>query len=139
MRLQTVVPPPAQTFLSALGKIGVRTDSDLLFTAPPVDIFRKLPPGTLSLHEFNDFVRRVAQQAAAPAIRADVLLVQEKTKEEADLIAEPNTGVKCLDELLGGLAPPRLVEVSGDRGSGKSVCVVPLTMIAYTDSTHVFS
>ncbi|KAI0733495.1 P-loop containing nucleoside triphosphate hydrolase protein [Fomitopsis betulina] len=121
MRIQAVVPPPPQSLSSALTQIGVRTDSDLLFSAPPVDIFLKLPPDTISLHDFNDFVMRVAQQAAAPAITADMLFEQEKTKDGADLFAEPTIGVKCLDELLGGLAPPRIIEVSGDRGSGKSL------------------
>ena len=124
MRLRNVVPTPPQPLLSALAQVGIRTDSDLLFSAPPVDVFRKLPLGTLSLHDFNDFVAHVAQQAAAPVVRADVLFEEEKTKEGADLLAEPSTGVKCLDGLLGGLAP-RVIEVSGDRGSGKSVRVSP--------------
>lgn len=131
MRIQAVVPPPPQSLSSALTQIGVRTDSDLLFSAPPVDIFLKLPPDTISLHDFNDFVMRVAQQAAAPAITADMLFEQEKTKDGADLFAEPTIGVKCLDELLGGLAPPRIIEVSGDRGSGKSVRTLPPALVAH--------
>lgn len=121
MRLQAVAPPPPQSLLSALAQIGVRTDSDLLFSAPPVDIFLQLPPDTLSLHDFNDFLMQVTQQASAPNMTADMLFEEEKTREGADLLAEPSTGVKGLDELLGGLVPPRVIEVSGDRGSGKSV------------------
>ncbi|EPT01403.1 hypothetical protein FOMPIDRAFT_1120629 [Fomitopsis schrenkii] len=121
MRLQAVAPPPPQSLLSALAQIGVRTDSDLLFSAPPVDIFLQLPPDTLSLHDFNDFLMQVTQQASAPNMTADMLFEEEKTREGADLLAEPSTGVKGLDELLGGLVPPRVIEVSGDRGSGKSL------------------
>ncbi|KAH9928751.1 P-loop containing nucleoside triphosphate hydrolase protein [Fomitopsis serialis] len=136
MRLQTLVPSPPQTLLDALAQVGIRTDTDLLFSATPVDIFRKLPSGTLSLHDFHSFVAQVTRQAAAPAVCGDVLFEQGKRREESDLYSEPTTGVRQLDQLLGGLAPPRVIEVSGDRGSGKSVFLCASVVLRHLSSDH---
>ncbi|KAH9912282.1 uncharacterized protein B0H18DRAFT_1217175 [Fomitopsis serialis] len=147
MRLQTLVPSPPQTLLDALAQVGIRTDTDLLFSATPVDIFRKLPSGTLSLHDFHSFVAQVTRQAAAPAVCGDVLFEQGKRREESDLYSEPTTGVRQLDQLLGGLAPPRVIEVSGDRGSGNPLRSVVLRHLSsdhnlgalWIDTTGEFS
>ncbi|KZT73040.1 P-loop containing nucleoside triphosphate hydrolase protein [Daedalea quercina L-15889] len=135
MRLQAITPQPPPALLSALAQIGIRTDTDLLFSASPADIFRKLPSETLTLREFDDFVAQVARQAAAPAVQADVLFEQEKQREESDLFSEPSTGVRRLDELLGGLPPPRVIEVSGDRGSGKSSLALQI-VLRHLSSDH---
>ncbi|TFY64123.1 hypothetical protein EVJ58_g2823 [Rhodofomes roseus] len=135
MRLQAISPSPPRALLDALAQLGIRTDTDLLFSADPIDIFRKLPSSTLSLHDFHSFVAQVSQQASAPAVCGDVLFEQEKRKEENDLYSELTTGVRELDGLLGGLAPPRVIEVSGDRGSGKSSLALQV-VLRHLSSDH---
>ncbi|KAH9838306.1 P-loop containing nucleoside triphosphate hydrolase protein [Rhodofomes roseus] len=135
MRLQAISPSPPRALLDALAQLGIRTDTDLLFSADPIDIFRKLPSSTLSLHDFHSFVAQVSQQASAPAVCGDVLFEQEKRKEENDLYSDLTTGVRELDGLLGGLAPPRVIEVSGDRGSGKSSLALQV-VLRHLSSDH---
>lgn len=122
MRLQAFVPPLNESVVGALASCGIKTDADLLFT-DSVAIFRKLPPGIVSLREFCTLVKQVEEQAAAPAFRGDQFLkLQTKTCED-NLCGEILCGVPQLDELLGGFNPPRVIEISGDKGSGKTVSI----------------
>ncbi|KAI0955918.1 hypothetical protein AcV7_006457 [Taiwanofungus camphoratus] len=119
MRLQSFVPPLNESVVGALASCGIKTDADLLFT-DSVAIFRKLPPGIVSLREFCTLVKQVEEQAAAPAFRGDQFLkLQTKTCEDS-FCGEILCGVSQLDELLGGFSPPRVIEISGDKGSGKT-------------------
>jgi RAD51-like protein 3 len=117
MRLGAFVPSvlPADLALS-LESCGIRTEIDFLFSNRTVDIFRRLPPGTVSLQELTNYVALVAEKASAPSIRGDHWLHGE-TRNFDDL----STGVPDLDRLLGGFGGTRVIEISGDRGSGKTV------------------
>lgn len=121
MRLQLLVPPLPQTLVDALTSLNIRTDAELLFSGRPADIFRKLPPGTVDYQEFIDLVSQVTERAAAPAIRGDQLWDEVKRRREDNEFCLLSTGVPELDTLLDGMHPPRVIEVSGDRGSGKTV------------------
>ncbi|KAH9949902.1 P-loop containing nucleoside triphosphate hydrolase protein [Amylocystis lapponica] len=123
MRLQALVPPLPQTFLAALDANGIKTDGDLLFSASPSDIFKNLPPGTVSLHDFSNLIAHVAAGAAAPALRGDQYLAMETKRHENIFRDDMASGVPQLDQLVGGFSGPRVVEISGDRGSGKTVWI----------------
>lgn len=120
MRLQLLVPPLPQTLVDALTSLNIRTDAELLFSGRPADIFCKLPPGTVDYQEFIDLVSQVTERAAAPAIRGDQLWDAVKRRREDNEFCLLSTGVPELDTLLDGMHPPRVIEVSGDRGSGKT-------------------
>lgn len=119
--LQAFVPPLPQPLVSALDSVGVKTDFDLLFSASPPDIFKKLPPGTISLREFNSIIIQVTQRAAASPIRGDEYLELETRRQEGQFTENALSGVLELDDLVGGFKLPRVIEISGDRGSGKTV------------------
>ncbi|KZT07752.1 P-loop containing nucleoside triphosphate hydrolase protein [Laetiporus sulphureus 93-53] len=128
MRLQHLTPPPNQGLLDALEKCGIRTDVDLLFSDTPMNTFKKLPTKTISLHDFNQLISKVTEQAAVPGIRGDELLEALRRRQEEDFHGEITTGVTALDKLLGGLNPPRVIEVSGDRGSGKTAFALQVVL-----------
>ena len=115
MRLSSLAPLPAN-LVSSLDKCGIRTESDLLLSGSPIDILRKLPHGTVSLQEFTNYTALVAERASAFRTRADVLL-NTPTPSDNRLI----TGVSKLDELLRGIGGFNVVEISGDKCSGKTV------------------
>ncbi|OCH86606.1 P-loop containing nucleoside triphosphate hydrolase protein [Obba rivulosa] len=128
MQLRTLIPSLPQALVDALDAQGIRTDADLLFSSSSTDIFKKLPTGTISLREFNELVAQVTERASAPAVRGDEVFTAE-TKIREDIIDEDfHTGLPKLDELLGGLSPPRVVEISGDRGSGKTTLALQLVL-----------
>jgi RAD51-like protein 3 len=114
MRLRSLAPLPTN-LVSSLDECGIKTETDLLFSNTTVDVFRKLPPGTTSLHELNNYTALVAERASAFHTRADDLL--ELKPFYHDLV----TGVPELDSLLAGLGGSQVLEIAGDKDSGKTV------------------
>lgn len=127
MRLQQFVPPLDPSFVQALSEIGIKTDTDLLLTHDPLATFTKLPAGHgVTLKQYREVLAQVAGLAAATPTYGDKLLERE-TKRQEDIFSDvPDTmqlGVPAVDALVGGFAPPRVIEVSGDSGTGKTVRV----------------
>ena len=137
MRLQQLVPPLDAHFVDILSSINVKTDIDLLLASTSDGIFARLPPGHgISLKAFRAHVVHATQLLAAPATYGDALLAQD-LKRRADMAfaddADMPVGVAALDELLGGgFAPPCVVEISGDVGSGKTVSSEVISSLAAT-------
>lgn len=127
MRLQQFVPPLDPSFVQALSEIGIKTDTDLLLTHDPLATFTKLPARHgVTLKQYREVLAQVAGLAAATPTYGDKLLERE-TKRQEDIFSDvPDTmqlGVPAVDALVGGFAPPRVIEVSGDSGTGKTVRV----------------
>jgi RAD51-like protein 3 len=129
MRLAALVPTVPLDLVESLEKCGIRTDTELLFSGTAADIFKRLPPETVSLHDLTKYIALVTERAAAPGIRADILLSQESHDYEL------TSGVAELDRLLGGFGGSRVLEISGDKGSGKSVSAAnKVSSIWWTES-----
>lgn len=117
MRLDSFAPSLATDIdVSSLHECEIRTETDLLFSNTTVATFRKLPPGTMSLRDLKAYTALVAESASAFGTRADVLLNTESDNHD-DLV----TGVSGLDKLFGGIGTSQVVEISGDKGAGKTV------------------
>ena len=100
--------------------IDIRTETDLLFSAPTFDIFKRLPRGTISLQELIDYTDIVAELCASPAVSGyDLLSLENESQRNA---LEFTSGNQELDDFLVGLSGGRVIEISGDRGTGKSAC-----------------
>ncbi|KAJ7179422.1 P-loop containing nucleoside triphosphate hydrolase protein [Mycena filopes] len=123
MRLAACVPAVPAQLVSCLEKCSIRTDADLLFSGSTLDIFRRLPSGTTTLRELGQVTALVANLASAPGQSAVEMLAE---------LSEPDdflTGLPPLDEILRGLTTSRrLIEVSGDKGSGKTSFVLQLVL-----------
>jgi RAD51-like protein 3 len=116
MRLSNLIPSIPVDLVTYLGAIDIRTETDLLFSTPTFDIFRRLPRGTISLQQLIDYTEIVAELCAAPAISGYDLLSLSPSNA-VELIS----GNQELDDFLVGLSGGRVIEISGDRGTGKSV------------------
>lgn len=125
-RLQQFSPPLPPNLVQDLQELGIKTDTDLLLAHDSLTIFTKLPPGHgISLKQFREILTQVAGLAAATPTYGDKLLDRE-TKRQEDIFADHSDlllGVPDIDALLGGFSPPRLIELSGDTRSGKTVGV----------------
>lgn len=132
MRLSNLIPSIPADLVACLGAIDIRTETDLLFSAPTFDIFRRLPRGTVSLQELIDYTDIVAELCAAPAISGyDLLALENESQRNA---MELTSGNQELDDFLVGLSGGRVIEISGDRGTGKSArfsVVFPCSPSAY--------
>lgn len=118
MRLYNLIPSIPADLVACLDAIDIRTEIDLLFSIPTFDIFRRLPRGTISLQELTDYTDLVAELCAAPAISgSDLLSLEIELQRNA---VELISGNRELDEVLAGLSGGRVIEISGDRGTGKS-------------------
>ncbi|TBU41488.1 P-loop containing nucleoside triphosphate hydrolase protein [Dichomitus squalens] len=129
MRLQNCVPPLDTEVVQALCSVGVKTDSDLLLAGEPMDIFAKLAPGHgIGLKTFNEVVAQVAQLAAAVPVYADKAFQLETKLTEEVLDDGVLLELPELDNLLGGFGPPRVIEFSGDTGSGKTALALHMAI-----------
>ncbi|KAH9944979.1 P-loop containing nucleoside triphosphate hydrolase protein [Epithele typhae] len=142
MRLQQLSPPLDPAFVALLAEINVRTDTDLLLGADSTQLFARLPDGHgLSLRAFRDHVQHATTLAAAQPEFGDAVFAREQAlKADAQFAEDPEvgTGIPALDELLGGgFAPPVVVEVSGDTGSGKTARTSPLTLALQVAARHL--
>ncbi|KAJ7162532.1 P-loop containing nucleoside triphosphate hydrolase protein [Mycena crocata] len=124
MRLAACVPSISPDLVFSLEKSGIRTDADLLFSGSTLNIFRRLPAGTTTLRELVDATAFVAESSSASGQSASALL-DAHTDFNDDFLS----GVPKLDELLCGLTTSRrLIEVSGDKGSGKTSLLLHLVL-----------
>ncbi|KAF8349022.1 P-loop containing nucleoside triphosphate hydrolase protein [Amanita rubescens] len=110
MRLTSISQLP-KDLVDALGKCGIRTDSDLLFSRTPLEVFHSLPNGTISLSDFLECFNVVTEVVSVPGMRAIDIFTQD---------AWVKTGVPIFDELVGESSRHEVIEISGARGSGKS-------------------
>jgi hypothetical protein len=111
MRLSSLSPDvlPA-TLIDALRTLGIVSDADLFFSATPLEIWRKLPPNSVPLSEFERCVKTVMLQCSVPGfIAAEV----DGRPVSNPLEPEIPTGVGDLDQLLGTTLQDSVVEISG--------------------------
>ena len=119
MRLSSLSQEILPTALvDALRTLGIVSDADLFFSATPLEVWRKLPPGLMSLSEFERRVKAVMIQCAVPGFVAT-----EAGGRPAPDQVKPGitTGVDNLDNLLGATLRESVVEISGRHGSGAAV------------------
>lgn len=121
MRLRTIEPSLPTELLEALDNLGIRTDADLIFYGTPMDLYKKLPLGTVSLAALTKHIDDVIQYVSAPGIRGDKVTEKQKAHRERHKPEDFLCGVPQLDGLLNGFGDSRVIEISGDRGSGKTV------------------
>lgn len=117
MRLSNLIPSIPANVVACLEVQGIRTDTDLLFSTTTFDIYKRLPAGTTTLEELTEYTSIAAEIGAAPGMSGHELLLLENTYGDVQL----RTGNGELDDLLRGLDGRWIIELSGDKGSGKSV------------------
>ncbi|KAI0084136.1 P-loop containing nucleoside triphosphate hydrolase protein [Irpex rosettiformis] len=127
MRLKAIVPALPADLISALDDCGVRTDADLLFNSgTAMQLYEKLPEGVVTLAQLERYIRRVTEFASAPMFTGEDLVAQE-TKQRATFIPI-STGVPQLDEIINGTDGPKVLEISGDHGTGKTLFALQVVM-----------
>ena len=120
MRLQSLIPAIPGDLVAILEDCGFRTDTDLLFSGSPIDILQKLPPGVVTLADLKTYIALVAEKTSARGIRGDELYA-EQLQRQLDYDTNITCGVDELDTLVKGFGNGRVFEISGERGSGKTV------------------
>jgi len=119
MRLSNMVPPIFADLVVALESIQIRTETDLLFSAPLPDIYKRLPAATVSLQMLIELVELVTESCATSGRSSlDLLDLDEQCTAQGKGLSCGNQGV---DVLLRGLCGRKVIEISGDKGSGKTV------------------
>ncbi|KAJ3504784.1 hypothetical protein NMY22_g17805 [Coprinellus aureogranulatus] len=125
MRLSSLAPAIPDETIAHLEACNIRTDSDLLFT-PLFDLYKKLPRDTLTLQDLARLRKDVTELVAAEPILGSDLLEAELRESEQD--AELRVGDDHIDELLCDLGGKRVIEISGDRGTGKSTLALNIAL-----------
>ncbi|OJA11134.1 hypothetical protein AZE42_02359 [Rhizopogon vesiculosus] len=119
MRLDSLVPSiPAELVVALNNSCGIRTDTDILFFGSSLDIIKKLPLGTVTLSDLEKFTQLIAERVSAPGHRGDEILAEISGQNERH--SQVSCGVRELDDLVGGFGGSRVIEISGEKGSGKT-------------------
>ncbi|TCD61843.1 hypothetical protein EIP91_007833 [Steccherinum ochraceum] len=136
MRLRTIGHPLSAELIDALDLLNIKTDSDLIFSGTPTEIWLKLPPDTIRLQEEIDVVEAVLARVSAPGRTGLDELDLEKRRHEELSKVEMSSGVQKLDALIGGFGHQRVLEVSGDRGSGKTALALQIVLRQLSQSPN---
>lgn len=107
---------PAE-LLAALEACGIRTSNEFLFPWTTVELYQKLPEKLVTVRELELLRVRVAALLAAPGISGDNAL-QLAPPEGPHPIT---TGLEGLDDILVDFSSAEVFEISGAKGSGKTV------------------
>ncbi|TFK27757.1 P-loop containing nucleoside triphosphate hydrolase protein [Coprinopsis marcescibilis] len=123
MRLSSLEPTVSSEVATILENSGIRTDTDIIFT-PPLEIFQRLPPGSMTLQELTKLRTAVIEFVSPESALASELLFQESGDDGVELCV----GNEGIDELLRGLGGRRVIEISGDRASGKTALTLNIVL-----------
>ncbi|GLB40569.1 putative P-loop containing nucleoside triphosphate hydrolase protein [Lyophyllum shimeji] len=133
MRLAGLVPSISAELVSCLDKLGIRTDTDLVFR-PIIEVYRQLPPGIVALRDLENVVTRVTELASAPAMSgADMLKLEMQADTKAPVLS---SGIDHLDRLLGGFGGRRVIEIAGDKQSGKTTLALNIVLRHLAEFRH---
>lgn len=127
MRLASCLSAIRDDLLYALEACGIRTDRELLFSTSSLELYKRLPSETTTLHELDQLRTLVAESAAASASVGPALLAEE-CRGLLD-VAAITSGVVELDDLLEGFGTPGIVQISGDKNSGKTVSATVIEVV----------
>ncbi|KAG7086551.1 hypothetical protein E1B28_002500 [Marasmius oreades] len=123
--------------LAELDKIGITTTTDIFFGPSALEIISRLPPGTVSLRELQNYIKNVAESTSAKGVSA-----LDISKEPRSLYApsQPyylSSHCPSLDAILGGSGfdASRVFEVSGDHKSGKSTLALNTALHVLLDDS----
>ena len=130
MRLSSLVPTISSNLVAALETRGIRTEADLLYKASAFEIYKLLPAETVTLQELIDCIEIVAEVSAASGFSGTQLYRAEEATRSKDV--DFRSGHVDLDSFLKGLNG-QVIEISGDRSSGKSVRLPACRPFSFND------
>lgn len=120
-QLSNFAPPLPESLVANLSAFNVRTAPDLIF-APPAELLRKLPAGSITFPELTRHIVHVRNAFAGPALTGDQLIRELEARARLPSV---RSGLPALDGLagdsLGGASGGRVIEISGASASGKTV------------------
>lgn len=122
--LSDFTPHLPESLVTNLSALNIRTAPDFIF-APPADLLRKLPAGSITFPELTRHIAHVRNAFAGPALTGGQLIEEVEARARAQL-PSVSSGVPALDGLVGnsfggGASGGRVVEISGASASGKTV------------------
>lgn len=129
MRLTGLVPSISAELVELMETIDIRTDTDLLFTSSTVDIMKRLPQGSLSIDELEaakETVIELCSSLGEPACH-----VHSEAK-----LQTLSMGCEAFDDLLHGLLGGTILQVSGDKGTGKTVGSLSANLYSVLEPDH---
>ncbi|KAF8876747.1 P-loop containing nucleoside triphosphate hydrolase protein [Infundibulicybe gibba] len=148
MLLSSLIPTISTELSALLESHGIIHDTDILFAVPILDIFRQLPPGSVTLHELSRIKLLVAEAASAAGTSGSLMLHQVE-KRLPTPPASLTHQISAVDGLLGSFDGDRVIEVSGNPQSGKTTLALhtavqhlvasPECSVLWIDTTGEFS
>ena len=120
-QLSTFTPPLPESLVANLSALNIRTAPDFIF-APPAEIMRKLPAGSITFPDLTRHIAHVRNAFAGPALTGDQLIRELEARARLPSV---RIGLPALDGLVGdsfgGASGGRVIEISGASASGKTV------------------
>ncbi|KZV72986.1 DUF1748-domain-containing protein [Peniophora sp. CONT] len=117
------------SLLDGLQSIRITTAQDFLFASPPL-LFHRLPAGCTTLHELSETHALLLGLCSAQGIPGDALYEMETA--EGSKLPCVTASVTELNDLVGGdfggSGRGKVLEISGDAGSGKTALALHLVL-----------
>ncbi|KAJ3768711.1 P-loop containing nucleoside triphosphate hydrolase protein [Lentinula raphanica] len=105
--------------VAELHSLGISTTTDLIFSsATPLQIYSRMSSKSMSFADFESSIQSIIASLAGSG--QDASMLSELTKSDFKM----QTSTSLDDHLGGGLPCARVIEISGDRGSGKSILLL---------------
>ncbi|KAF8518215.1 hypothetical protein JB92DRAFT_2121701 [Gautieria morchelliformis] len=136
MNLRTLLPSLADDIHRALEAAGITTAQEFLFNQD-FQLYHQFPESVAT--QIRELKAQVAERVSAPATRGDELFHREEEKERAREACL--CGVDELDGLLGGFGKYGVIEIAGDKRSGKTGIVLQVVLrhlALYPDHTALW-
>ncbi|KAJ3890364.1 P-loop containing nucleoside triphosphate hydrolase protein, partial [Lentinula edodes] len=133
MLLKSLPPTILPDGLAAqLASLGISTSTDLIFSSTSLlEIYMRLPSKSISFTDFEACIDSILEKLATPGLEA------AKLDHETRLDFKMET-LSSLDNYLGGGLPcKRVIEISGDKGSGKSVLLLNCVLISLLKNKNI--
>ncbi|KAH9989466.1 hypothetical protein BJV77DRAFT_948467 [Russula vinacea] len=127
-QLSNITPPLPPSLLANLSTLNIHTAPDLIF-APPAELLRKLPAGSITFPELTHHIAHVRNAFAGPALTGDQLIGELEARARLPSV---RSGLPALDSLVGdsfgGASGGRVVEISGASASGKTALALHIVL-----------
>ena len=125
MNLRTLLPSLAEDVYEALEAAGITTAQDVILNEDS-QLYQQLPNSVVT--QIIELKAQVAERVSVPATRGDELFNSEEKREGVREVCL--SGVDELDGLLGGFGKYGVIEIAGDKSSGKTVSSMLTTSVS---------
>ncbi|KAL5525842.1 hypothetical protein ACEPAG_7179 [Sanghuangporus baumii] len=129
MRLRALLSEYPKSLIDALDSCGIKTDEDLLCSSSLLpELWQRLPPNSMTFSQLQEIREIAIKSLSAPGSTGTEILERSLMSENgSDYWPQLASSCPNLTELLNA-TQTGVIEVGGDKGSGKTAVILNATL-----------